>query len=204
MRRMRCVRVALMVCMCAGVPAAALADGFVIPFVGINFGGDAGRNFGDSFDEAFDDGSRLTWGVRAGGMMNGVIGAEVDFSRSNNFFGDFGALGDNSVTTVMGSVLVGIPVGGQRGLGIRPYVAGGLGLIRRDIDVTGLDGVESNKFGYNVGGGVMGFFGTHFGITGDYRYFRTLDDDELEGLPVPLSLGNFSYSRATIGAVFRF
>jgi opacity protein-like surface antigen len=198
MKRMKWIQAVMMTCVLAAVPNAAFADGFVIPFLGINFGGDAGQ----TFEEAAEDGSKLTWGVRAGGMASGIFGAEVDFSRTNNFFGDYGALGNNSVTTLMPAVIIGIPVGGQQGLGIRPYLTAGVGLIRREFDVAGFEVFKSNKAGYSLGGGVMGFFGTHIGISGDYRYFRTLDEDEIEGLP--LSLGTFNYSRATAGVVFRF
>jgi hypothetical protein len=195
---------AVLACLLAAVPGTARADAFVIPFIGVNFGGDAAQTFEDAID-AIDRGSLLTWGARAGGMFNGAIGAEVDFSRSNNFFGDYGSLGDNSVTTLMPAVIIGIPIGGQRGLGIRPYGTVGVGLIRREFDVTGFEVFKSNTAGYSVGGGVMGFLGTHFGIQGDYRYFRNFKEDEIPGLPgLPVWRGTLDYSRATAGLVFRF
>jgi hypothetical protein len=194
----------VMACLLAVVPGTARADVFVTPFIGVNFGGDAAQTFEDAI-HAIDRGSVLTWGVRAGDMFNGAIGAEVDFSRSNNFFGDFGSLGSNSVTTLMPAAIIGIPIGGQHGLGIRPYVTAGVGLIRREFDVTGFEVFKSNTAGYSLGGGVMGFLGTRFGIQGDYRYIRNFKEDEIPGLPgLPVWLGTLHYSRASAGLVFRF
>ncbi len=198
MVRIGLVRAALLGCALAGAPAQALADGFVVPFAGVNFGGDSGQTFG----QATDKGSPLTWGVQVGGMKSGTIGAELDISYTRNFFGDFGSLGDNSVLSLVPAVIVGIPVGGQDGLGIRPYVTGGVGMIRRKINVVGFDVFNSNEAAYSLGGGVMGFLGTHFGIRGDYRYFGNFGDDEIPVIDVPL--GKFNYSRLTAGAIFRF
>ena len=35
--------------------------------------------------------------------------------------------------------------------------------------------VDENDIAWNFGGGVMMFFGTHVGVRGDVRYFRTFD-----------------------------
>ncbi len=72
-------------------------------------------------------------------MGAGIFGFEVDFGYAPNFFestegdADFD-YGDSNVTTLMGNVILGIPIGGQTGLGIRPYVSGGVGLIKSSID----------------------------------------------------------------------
>ena len=55
-------------------PSTARADGFVAPFVGINFGGDTTKNstpFGGSL-----------------GFMGHTAGVEVDFGYTPSFFGD--------------------------------------------------------------------------------------------------------------------
>src|SRR6188474_953350 len=56
-----------------------------------------------------------------------------------------------------GAMIVGIPVGGSHGSGIRPYVTAGLGLIRTQVDGGILFPVSSsnNDFGWNAGLGVM-------------------------------------------------
>src|SRR5207248_2463132 len=93
-------------------PALARADGFVSPWAGVNFGNDQAEG-------------KKTFGVSAGAMGAGVIGGEFDFGYSPNFYGESV---NNYALTLMGNVIVGVPVGGTRGPGIRPYVAGGLGL----------------------------------------------------------------------------
>ena len=78
---------------------------------------------------------------------------------------------------LMGNVIVGIPIGGQKGASIRPYVAGGVGLIRATADESDfVDKLSTNDFAYNVGGGVFGTVNDHFGLRADLRYFRTTSD----------------------------
>jgi opacity protein-like surface antigen len=149
---------------------------------------------------------RNSFGVSAGGMGGGVFGAEFDFGYSPNFFDEDSVFGKNNVLTAMGNLIIGIPFGGQRGAGLRPYVTGGVGLIRTDFD--GLfegEGSSSNDFGFNLGGGVMGFFSDHVGLRGDLRYFRTLESglDEDDNLLPDFDLGNFDFWRASIGIVIR-
>ena len=73
---------------------------------------------------------RVDFGASLGWMGAGIIGVELDFGYSPNFFedtagaGDF-EFGDSNVTTLMGNLLVGVPVGGQVGPGLRPYGSGG-------------------------------------------------------------------------------
>jgi opacity protein-like surface antigen len=136
-------------------------------------------------------------------MGAGAIGFDVDFGYTPDFFGDSGDdFGDNNVTTLMANAIIGVPVGGQAGAGIRPYGVGGIGLFREQIDDAGdLFDVDDNSFGFNVGGGVMGFFSDNVGVRGDVRYFRALRND---GDDVDLELGDTDFWRATVGVTFRF
>jgi opacity protein-like surface antigen len=181
------------------LPTRASADGLITPFLGWNMRGEGVKN-------------RLHYGVDIGGMANEIIGFEVDFGYSPNFFDldpeDFGDFeGDGSVTTLMGNVLIGIPVGARRGAQIRPYATGGIGLIRFDVSDVGdfFEGSTRNDFGVNVGGGAMIFFSPNVGIRGDLRYFRSLnDEDPGAALPVDLGLGDFDFWRGDVGVTFRF
>jgi opacity protein-like surface antigen len=188
-------------------PTRASADWLLTPFIGANFGGDA--NFGefDTFDDEFE--RRVDFGASLGWMGKGIVGFEVDFGFSPNFFentigpGDF-EFGDSNVTTLMGNVLVGIPIGGQTGQGIRPYGSGGVGLIRSRVDGGDFfDDLHTNDFGFNVGGGVQGFFTDNIGIRGDVRYFRSLQDNEPDD-EFDLAVADFNFWRATVGVTFRF
>jgi opacity protein-like surface antigen len=188
-------------------PAPARADWLFTPFVGANFGGNA--NFGDfdDFDDEFE--RRVDFGATLGWMGAGVVGFEVDFGYSPNFFentvgpGNF-EFGDSNVTTVMANVLVGAPIGGQTGPGIRPYGSGGLGLIRSHVSGGDFfDDLSSNDLGLNVGGGIQGFFSDNVGIRGDIRYFRSLQDNEPDD-EFDLALSDFDFWRGTVGVTFRW
>ena len=182
-------------------PPAARAQGHANIFVGSNFSGDAGR----SLSAALNDGSRLTWGGAIGGTIKGIFGAEVDLAYARHFYGSNASLGNNYVFTLMPSLIIGVPVGGESGPGIRPYGTAGFGLIRRDLTVSGIDAIKDNDLGYSVGFGVDGFATTHFGVRADYRYFRNVNaDDSNNVVGINFDRGNFSFSRGSLGAIFRF
>ena len=191
----------------AATPGRASADWLFTPFIGANFGGKA--NFGDfnDFDDEFE--RRVNFGASLGWMGNGIVGAEVDFGWSPNFFentvGDSNfAFGDSNVTTLMGNLIVGAPIGGQSGPGLRPYASGGVGLIRSRVDGGDFfDDLNTNDFGFNVGAGVHGFFSDSVGIRGDIRYFRSLQDNEPDD-EFDLAVSDFDFWRATVGVTFRF
>src|SRR3954470_6042422 len=102
-------------------PATARADGFVSPWIGSAFGSNI-------------DNGRTTFGVTAGAMGAGVVGGEVDFGYNPSFFGTKNDFGNNTVINLMGTLIVGVPIGGTHGPGVRPYVTGGVGLLRSQID----------------------------------------------------------------------
>ena len=190
-----------------GAPSGASADWLFTPYIGGNFGGSA--NFGD-FDE-FDDEveRRVTYGAALGWMGAGIAGFEIDFGYSPNFFENtLGSVdfdwGESNVTTLMGNVVVGAPIGGQRGPGLRAYGAAGLGLIRASATgSTFFDDLDTNDVGFNIGGGVHGFFNDNVGLRGDIRYLRSLQDNEPDG-SLDVGLSNFDFWRATVGVTFRF
>jgi len=173
-------------------PLPAHADGFVSPWVGSNFSNEPGDGRG-------------AFGLTAGGMGGGIIGGEVDFGYSPSFWGNKEVFGSNNMLNFMGNVIVGIPVGGQSGPGIRPYVTGGLGIIRTDIDgLFDTDGFSDTDLAFDLGGGVMGFFNDHVGVRGDLRYMRTLNSDFSDtGLFPDFEPGNFDFWRLSFGVVLR-
>lgn len=210
-------RAALVLVFVAGMAKPASADWLLTPYLGIVFGGAANTVDLDDLDEAFEQ--RVNFGGSLAGMGNGIFGVEFDFNYTPNFFqvtegsADFPLLDVNSsMTTVMANAVIGIPIGGSSGPGIRPYVAGGVGLMRSNIEFTDLlDNLSTNDFALNVGGGVHVFFTDNIGIRGDVRYFRDLaqqdDDDPAEDddfFDEDFGLTDFDYWRATVGVTFRF
>jgi len=191
-------------------PGKASADWLFTPFVGWNWGGTANLVDGVDFDDEFEQ--KAMFGASLGWMGAGVVGFEADFGYSPNFFeqtvgsGNFD-FGDSNLTTLMGNLIIGVPIGGQRGPGFRPYAVGGVGIIKSRIDgAEDLFEVDSTNWGFNVGAGAIFFFSDNVGVRGDVRYFRSLQDDDiddLEGL-FDIGLANFRFWRGTAGVSIRF
>jgi hypothetical protein len=174
-------------------PAPARADGYIVPFLGFNYGGDSGncvsltdckekrRNFGVSFTS-----------------MGPVFGLEADISYAKNFFGETPG-GDNSVFSAMTSLIMGVGVGP-----IRPYVLGGVGLIRPHVSslAGSLTGLSSGKnaFGYDLGGGVTAMFGNRVGVRGDLRHFHTMQNVNF----LIVTGQKLDFWRASVGLAFAF
>ena len=180
------------------LPGVAHADGLIIPFIGINFGGDSGKEFGDSVDA-----KRFNWGASIAWMGAGIFGVEGDFGYSPDFFGKTDA-GGSSVFSATGNLLLGIPFGGQQGFGVRPYGLVGVGVIHPEGDAFDtVAEISENKVAWDFGGGVMLFFGSHAGIRADIRYFQTfesadfLDIGDEEG-------GKLDFARGSLGFIWRF
>ena len=190
----KCAMLAVLARMLA--PRAASADWLLTPNLGVVFGGAAsGRE-------------HLTYGASIGWMGAGVIGWEADFTYTPEFFqgddDDVELFSDSNVTTFMGNIIIGAPVGGTSGGGFRPYFSGGVGLMQRSVtDAVSFLKVDNSEFGINLGGGAIGFVGDHVGVRGDIRYFRALADPD-EDNEFDIDLGDFDYWRATVGLVFRW
>jgi len=182
-------------------PAAARADWLFTPNMGVAFGGDAG---GD-----------LTYGASIAWMGAGILGVEADVAFTpeilnvdDTFNGIFNLdLTDNSATSFMGNVIVGLPFGGTSGAGWRPYVAGGLGWmslnLNDNIDDFDLFEDSTDSFALNIGAGATGFFTDNVGLRGDVRWYRAFVDDDV--VPTGFDdLRNIDFWRATAGVTFRW
>ncbi len=176
-------------------PAAARADGMIIPFYGVNFGGNSGQPLSNAIDA-----KRYDWGVSLAYMGAGVLGIEADIARSPDFYGRTD-LGGSSVLTMTGNLLVGIPIGGQKGVGFRPYGLAGLGVIRSKVDAfSDVLSLDNSKAAWDFGGGAMFFFGSHVGVRGEVRYFQTFGDVDFD----VIHTGRLDFARASAGLILRF
>ena len=181
------------------VPVPARADVLLIPFFGVNFGGDAGTKISEAFDT-----SQFNWGASLAFMGAGVFGFEGDFGYSPDFYGKTDA-GGSSALTATGNLILGIPFGGQKGFGIRPYGLIGAGVIQSKSDFgSGVAEIDENNMTWSAGGGVLLFFATRAGVRFDARYFRTFDDLEILGVSIGQSPGKVDFTRASLGLVLRF
>jgi opacity protein-like surface antigen len=183
-------------------PQLARADGFVTPFIGPNFSGSTNTTLAT----ATEDNSKLAYGVSLGWMSAGVIGLEADLGYAPKFFAPGVAIGQTNVLTLTGNLIVGIPIGGQHGGGVRPYVVGGVGLLRTNAQRSIATIVpDRNSFGFDLGGGINGYFSDHIGIRGDARYFRDFTvSDSNNAIGIILGRGKLDFWRGTVGVVFRF
>jgi opacity protein-like surface antigen len=199
--RKLCMTGAIALAVSTATPSSASADWLFTPFLGGTFGGSANiTDVGGDFKNEFN--RKLTYGASLAYLGHGIAGFEVDFGYSPNFFeGDpsdsFNLVGDGNVTTLMANVMF-------SGKGpVRPYVSGGGGLIKQRVDDAGqfFGKIDDNNFGFDVGGGVMGFFSDNVGLRGDIRFFRAINNND-NGVDV--ALGDFRFWRGTVGVTFRF
>jgi len=182
--------------------SSARADWHLSPFVGANFGGSADDG---NLRDAAGDPNKFTYGFDIGWMGAGIFGFDVDFAYTKNFFGDADVIGNNRLFTLIPGLIVGIPIGGQHGGGIRPYATGGIGIINRDLDFIDIDRFEGSDAVWSLGAGVMAYFSDHVGIKGDYRYIRKFSVDDLTDLDLNrLRDDPFQFNRVTVGVLFRF
>ncbi len=163
------------------VPAPAVADGFISPYLGVNFGADTTKKstvFGGALGFIGDNG-----------------GFELDFGYTPDFLGEDDEAIEGKVVTAMANILI----GGRRS-GFAPYVAVGGGVIRTSIndDLFDVDAAK-NSFGGNVGGG---FFAGGGSVTfrADARYFRAFDYDGFDEFD--FTQDKLSFWRATVGVGF--
>jgi opacity protein-like surface antigen len=175
----------------SAMPAAA--QGYISPFLGFDFGGNSGCPEITGCED-----KRLNWGVGLGALGN-VFGFEWEFGYANNFFGEAEGL-ESSVLTVMGNAMF-VPDIGP----VRPYALAGLGLIKTNIETLTPGEVltsDNNNFGWNLGGGLMIFFGDNVGIRGDIRYFHAFQDLDLLGFTI--ADAKLDFGRAAGAVVFKF
>jgi Outer membrane protein beta-barrel domain len=180
-------------------PVPARADTLLMPFFGVNFGGDSGQELSEAFDA-----NQFNGGLSIAFMGGGVFGIEGDFGFSPDFYGKTDVGGSN-VFTATGSLLIGIPFGGQQGFGIRPYGLVGAGLLKSKSDFgTDVAEIDENDVTWSAGGGVLLFFGSTAGLRFDIRYFRTFNDLEILGVAIAESPGKIDFTRSSLAFVLRF
>ena len=194
---MRTIRVVVIgVLALVGTAGTAGADGFLTPYVGVNFGGDSSNCASLTTCEE----KRSNFGISFG-SMGSVLGFEVDFAYARDFFGKVPDA-ESSVFSWMNSALVGVGTGP-----VQPYVLVGLGLIRPRTSLKFAQIAEFTKhaLGYDLGGGVQVYFSRHVGVRGDVRHLRTAQD-----VPIFKALTNeilsneeLDFWRSRIGITFR-
>jgi opacity protein-like surface antigen len=174
------------------VSRSAGAQGFVSPFVGYNFGGDAGCPEITNCED-----KHTNWGVSFG-ALGGIVGFEAEIAHTSDFFGKLGS-SSSDVLTFMGNFMLAPKFGP-----IQPYGLAGIGLIRTSVDTTG-GSDDENQAGWDAGGGLIAFFSRHVGIRGDVRYFHSFEVLDLSRFPnLQIRDTKLDYGRFSGALVFKF
>ena len=200
---------ALCAVLIGGSARPASADWLLAPFVGLTFKGsttllDLGTI---DFEPAS---SKVHWNFGGSGMWlgDGPLGVEGLFVYTPGFFesGETDPVLSSRTMALMGNLVLTTPRGWNE-YGLRPFVSGGFGLLHasaQDLDEVELFSKPVNLFGYNIGGGAVGFLSERVGLRFDLRYFsevRPKDDPEIDFSFGPVEL---SYWTTGVGVVFRF
>jgi opacity protein-like surface antigen len=175
-------------------PNAAGAQWLLSPSIGFNFGSD----FADCRTLSDCETRRVDYGIGLG-YLGTLFGFEQEITHSPSFFGESAASDKNSVTTIMSTVLVIVPLGP-----IRPYGTAGLGAIRTSADFNIADTVRfrDSGLGWVLGAGVMLFPTRHLGVRADVRRYRGTSDLEIGGFSFEGS--PLTFSRGSASVVIRF
>ena len=192
------MRSLLVAALLLAVPLPARAELFVIPFMGVKFGGSTSL-----FDVDLVEGAKkFTMGGSVMQVDDGILGFEGTFGYVPGYFN-----GDNElvkpgslVIDATGSVLFATPAG-MTGGGLRPYASVGAGIIHaQSEEIINVLQVRRTVPAGIVGVGVWGLLTPTVGVRFDYRYLRSLTTDDG-------SLANvnrrISYSRFTVGLLLR-
>jgi len=185
-----CVAAMAVALVCIASPARA--QGFISPFIGYNFGGDSGCPQITNCED-----KHANYGVGFG-ALGSIVGFEAEIAHTSEFLGN-SPNESTSVLTFMGNFMLAPKFGP-----VQPYGEAGLGLIRTSIESVGQSNDE-NQFGYDLGGGLIVFFGQHVGLRGDVRYlhsFQLLDFSQFPSLQVRDN--KLDFGRASIAVVFKF
>ena len=166
----------------------ARAQAFFSPFIGYDFGGDSGCQTLRGCEE-----KKLNYGASIG-KLGKAGGFEQEFAYAKNFFGTVDGQ-DSSVLTIMSNVMIAPKIGP-----VRPYVLFGVGLMKTNVNLTpaAVLSFTNNNFAWDAGGGLMIFFGEHFGIRGDVRYFHSFQDLHIASFAIDNTKLDFGRASAAL------
>jgi hypothetical protein len=183
-------------------PVTADADWLVMPYIALDFGGSTSIV---DLEQAAGN-AHLTYGGAVGWLGEGVFGWEADFAYTPSFFEtDEGPelVTSSHVLSLMGNVIVATPLSWTN-LSLRPFLSGGLGAIQASThDGLNVFTVDRTLWGFNAGGGAMGFISERTGLRWDLRYFRNIKSDE-GASGVGFGTPSLSYWRASMAVVLRY
>ena len=188
----------LVVAILLAVPGTARAEIFVIPFMGVKFGGST-----SIIDLELAAGeTTFTLGASVLQIGNGIIGFEGDFAHIPRYFekGERPLMKPGSyVSDLTGNIVFALPEGVTGG-GLRPYVVAGGGLIHAEAaDSLEIFLIRRTVPAINLGVGAFGLLTNNVGVRFDVRHLRSLTKED----PIGQVGRKIIYSRFTIGLLLR-
>jgi hypothetical protein len=200
-------------CFCLVIyPTAAAAEWHITPMVGLTF---AGKTTLQDVEHATAD-IHPVFGIGVTYFTKGIFGVEALGMLTPGFFQggtpnvldptqSTGRIDQSRATVLMGNVVLTVP---QRWAeySLRPFVSGGLGLLRTSQVDSDVVSITSNVAGFNIGGGAIGYFSKRTGVRFDLRYYSNLHGvDQRASDQGAISFGavHLRYMTATVGLVFR-
>jgi hypothetical protein len=180
-------------------PQLAAAEWHFIPNVGLTF---KGKTSLVDLEQATDDVHRNIGGTVTL-LGEGVIGLESVFVYTPGFFQSTDDLVTKSRTIAfMGNAVLTTPRRWTE-YGLRPFVSGGLGVLRTSVTEVGdIFSTNNNVAAFNIGGGAVGFFSKTVGVRFDIRYYANLHRNEM-GDTNAFGPVHINYMTTSVGLVIR-
>ncbi len=187
------------------MPRTARAEWQLTPLIGFTFKGDT--TLVSETADFTTAASKRHWNFGGSVVLIGSwpVGVEALVLYTPGFLEqDLGVLQASRTTAVMGNLVLATPRSWNE-YGLRPFVSGGFGLLRTSAQDPPVDLWEKpvNLFGFNIGGGAVGFITDRTGLRFDLRYFRHVRPaDAIAGI----SFGDIElkYWNAAVGFVIRY
>lgn len=188
----------------------ASADWHFTPFVGITFGGNSTFPGSENLltGGKFFGRKDLVTGAAVSHIRRGIVGVEGIFVYVPSIFDEDpdaqSVLAGSYSLVAMGNVVLTIPRAWNEH-GLRPFVSGGVGMLHLTQTTVIPDAlpVRRTVWGYNLGGGAVGFVSDRTGLRFEVRRFGNLKSAESAGVSVGSS-ETITYWTATVGIVFRY
>ena len=166
----------------AAIAAAAPTASAQVSSNPFQIGGAAGIAFPTSdLSDISNTGYNVTLAVGYKPMLT-PVGVRVE--AAYNQFGLKNIDGNVNIPAFTGNLTYGLP-----GVSFSPYIIGGAGLYRTNIDLAGGGSDGQNRFGFNVGGGIKIPLSSSFETFVEARYNRVTVDNGNNLSFIPVTVG---------------